>query len=75
MDSATAFNRLANASARGETASQIEKKDIQVANEIVEIKDDQLEEISGGLVQCKPGQVPTNIYIRETKTWYTGCDG
>jgi hypothetical protein len=46
-----------------------------VANEIVEIKDDQLEEISGGLVQCKPGQVPTNIYIRETKTWYTGCDG
>ncbi|MCW0422516.1 MULTISPECIES: hypothetical protein [Xanthomonas] len=43
-------------------------------NDIVEIKDDQLDEIAGAMEECKPGQVPTNVYIRSTGKWSTGCD-
>lgn len=67
------MNRLANASARGETSGHI-KMEYPLSNEIIEITEDLLEEISGGL-QCKPGQVPTNIYNRETGLWSTFCDG
>jgi len=46
-----------------------------VSNEIVEIMEEQLQEISGGMIQCKKDQVPTNIYDKSTGTWSTGCDG
>lgn len=46
-----------------------------MSSEMFEIPEDQLQEISGGLQECRPSQVPTVIHVRETGTWYVGCDG
>lgn len=53
----------------------LRERSVQMSSEMFEIPEDQLQEISGGLQECRPSQVPTVIHVRETGTWYVGCDG